>query len=240
MIDYTGIPDTLNERIKFIRLKHNYKQEDIANLLSVSRVTYTKYETGKRGIPTEVIIGLAKIYSLTTDFILGLSAKPDYVDYKNFLIGLSDTAMYNLQSIFNEKSQYAFKALRSLLESRYSLGALGMLGILMQIPPSINIDDFRCNDEIAEVILFEHTQDFKAEIPTDIFDMDVENIIFGNIDVDMAYEAYFNAYMKKIIDEKRNSPETKKCFVNKLMKKYHKYIKEEYDEIQSELTEDEE
>ena len=46
--------------------------------------------------------------------------------------------------------------------------------------------------------------------------------------------------MKKIIDEKRNSPETKKCFVNKLMKKYHKYIKEEYDEIQSELTEDEE
>ena len=30
MIDYTGIPNALNERIKFIRLRHNYNQLDIA------------------------------------------------------------------------------------------------------------------------------------------------------------------------------------------------------------------
>ena len=131
MIDYTGIPDTLNERIKFIRLKHNYKQEDIANLLSVSRVTYTKYETGKRGIPTEVIIGLAKIYSLTTDFILGLSAKPDYVDYKNFLIGLSDTAMQNLAFMFNERKN-TFKFLNYILESTGSFEILNSLETLMK------------------------------------------------------------------------------------------------------------
>ena len=240
MIDYTGIPDTLNERIKFIRLKHNYKQEYIANLLSVSRVTYTKYETGKRGIPTEAIIGLAKIYSLTTDFILGLSAKPDYVDHGNFLTGLSDRAMQNLHFIFNN-SQNAFKAIHNLLESNDSLKLFEFLGLLMQTPLEINSDDFKCNKNIAEGIIHYYEEDSGMDIPTGMFGMsEMESMALGRLKIDVASEAYFNIYIKKIIDNARKSPESKKSFVDKLMKKYYESVKEEYDEIQSELTEDEE
>lgn len=131
MIDYNGIPEALNKRIQFIRKKHGYKQAEVAQILNISRVTYTKYETGDRTIPTEVIIVLAKTYSLTTDFILGLSAKPDYVDYKNFLIGLSDTAIKNLVFMFNERKN-TFKFLNCILESTGSFEILNSLETLMK------------------------------------------------------------------------------------------------------------
>lgn len=131
MIDYSGIPEALNERIQFIRKKHGYKQIEVAQILKVSRVTYTKYETGDRTIPTEVIIGLAKIYSLTTDFILGISAKPEPVDYEDFLIGLSDKAIKNLTFMFNE-TKNTFKFLNCILESTCSFEILDSLETLMK------------------------------------------------------------------------------------------------------------
>lgn len=131
MIDYSGIPETLNKRIQFIRKKHGYKQAEVAQILKISRVTYTKYETGNRNIPTEVIIGLAKIYSLTTDFILGLSAKPEHVDYEDFLIGLSDKAIKKLTFMFNERKN-TFKVLNYILESTGSFEILNSLETLMK------------------------------------------------------------------------------------------------------------
>ena len=238
MIDYTGIPEALHERIKFIRLKYDFKQEDIAQILNISRVTYTKYETGDRTIPTEVIIVLAKTYSLTTDFILGISAKPEHVDYGDFLIGLSDKAMQNLYFIF-EKSQNAFKALHKILESEYSFKMFEFLGLLMQTPSNISVDDFKCNEDISEAILHEYAEDSEMEIPTGMFDMgEAEAMALGKLKLDVAYEAYFNVYMKKIIDDIRNNPETKKKFVGELMKKYYEDVKSEYDEMPNESEEE--
>lgn len=240
MIDYSGIPDALNERIQFIRKKHDYTQADIADTLNVSRVTYVKYETGDRAIPNEVIIRLAKKYSLTTDFILGLSAKPDYVDHGDFLTGLSDNAMQNLHFIFNN-SRNAFKALHNLLESDDSLRLFEFLGLLMQIPLEISIDDFKCNDDIAEGILHYYEEDSGMDIPTGMFGMnEMESMALGKLKMDVASEAYFNIYMKKIIDNVRRSSETKKSFVSDLMNNYYKSVKKEYDEIQNDLMENEE
>lgn len=58
-------------RLKECRLKHGYSQEQLAAKLNVARPTYTRYETGSRGLPVEMLMKLADIYGCTTDEILG-------------------------------------------------------------------------------------------------------------------------------------------------------------------------
>lgn len=60
-------------RIRDLREDHDLKQIDIANYLNCSQVCYSHYELGKRDIPTEVLIKLAKFYKTSTDYILGLT-----------------------------------------------------------------------------------------------------------------------------------------------------------------------
>ena len=61
------------ERIRNLREYHDLKQEDIARLLHCTQACYSNYETGKRDIPTEVLIQLAGLYHTSTDYILGLT-----------------------------------------------------------------------------------------------------------------------------------------------------------------------
>ncbi len=63
-------------RIRDLREDHDLKQSDIAKYLNCSQVCYSYYELGKRDIPTQILIKLAKFYHTSTDYILGLSDKP--------------------------------------------------------------------------------------------------------------------------------------------------------------------
>lgn len=60
-------------RIRDLREDMDLKQKDVADYLNCSQVCYSHYELGKRDIPTEVLIKLAKFYNTTTDYILGLT-----------------------------------------------------------------------------------------------------------------------------------------------------------------------
>ena len=59
-------------RLKILRIQDCKRQDDVANYLNISRQYYSEYELGKRKMPAEVIIKLAKYYQTTTDYILGL------------------------------------------------------------------------------------------------------------------------------------------------------------------------
>ena len=59
-------------RIRDLREDRDLKQKDIADYLNCSQVCYSHYELGKRDIPTEILIKLAKFYKTSTDYILGL------------------------------------------------------------------------------------------------------------------------------------------------------------------------
>lgn len=60
------------QRIRDLREDKDLKQKDIADYLNCSQVCYSHYELGKRDIPTEILIKLAKFYKTSTDYILGL------------------------------------------------------------------------------------------------------------------------------------------------------------------------
>lgn len=60
-------------RLRDLRNDKDLRQLDIANYLNCTQAAYAHYELGKRDIPTEVLIALAKFYNTTTDYILGLT-----------------------------------------------------------------------------------------------------------------------------------------------------------------------
>ena len=60
-------------RIRELREDRDLKQKDLATALNCSQVCYSYYEIGKRDIPTDVLIALARYYQTSTDYLLGLT-----------------------------------------------------------------------------------------------------------------------------------------------------------------------
>ncbi|MBR2337593.1 MAG: helix-turn-helix transcriptional regulator [Clostridia bacterium] len=59
-------------KLKELREENNISQTDLAKILNIKQNTYSQYETGKRQLPIDTLIKLAKFYKTTTDYILGL------------------------------------------------------------------------------------------------------------------------------------------------------------------------
>lgn len=73
------------KRLYDLRVDNDYRQEDVANFLSITKQAYGMYENGKRNLPIEHLIKLSEFYGVSTDFILNLtndSRKPEPLDKK--------------------------------------------------------------------------------------------------------------------------------------------------------------
>lgn len=62
-------------RLKDLREDNDLTQQQIAELLNCKQQAYSNYEKGKRELPYEMLLKLAKIYNTSTDYILGLTDK---------------------------------------------------------------------------------------------------------------------------------------------------------------------
>ncbi|MBQ8967274.1 helix-turn-helix transcriptional regulator [Ruminococcus sp.] len=60
-----------NYMLKKLRTEKTLTQEDLADVLHISRAAYCRYENESREIPIALLIQLADIYSTSTDYILG-------------------------------------------------------------------------------------------------------------------------------------------------------------------------
>ena len=60
-------------RLKDLRDDKDKTQEEIAKILGTSQSYYSQYEKGKRPIPLERAVELAKFYNVSIDYIAGLT-----------------------------------------------------------------------------------------------------------------------------------------------------------------------
>lgn len=60
-------------RIRDLREDADLRQQDLADYLQCTQVSYSHYELGKRDIPTEVLVRLTRFYKTSTDYLLGLT-----------------------------------------------------------------------------------------------------------------------------------------------------------------------
>lgn len=61
------------QHIRDLREDADLSQADVANAINCSQVAYSYYEIGRRDIPTETLIKLAKFYNCSVDYLLGLT-----------------------------------------------------------------------------------------------------------------------------------------------------------------------
>ena len=61
------------ERLKEIRKDRDYTQKEIAAVLKINQVKYSRYETGARVIPVDKLILLANFYGVSLDYLLSLT-----------------------------------------------------------------------------------------------------------------------------------------------------------------------
>lgn len=69
-MDYT-------KRLYDLRIDNDYRQEDVAEYLQITKQAYGMYENGKRNLSIDCLIKLSKFYNVSTDFILCLTDNPD-------------------------------------------------------------------------------------------------------------------------------------------------------------------
>jgi len=63
---------TLSEKIKILRDKNGYTQSELAKKVGLTRSAVNAWEMSNAIPSTEIIIKLAKIFGVTTDYLLGV------------------------------------------------------------------------------------------------------------------------------------------------------------------------
>lgn len=64
-----------SKKLKALRLQESMTQADLANKLNLTKSVVSAYETGTRMPSYEVLVSIAKIFKVSTDYLLGVNSK---------------------------------------------------------------------------------------------------------------------------------------------------------------------
>lgn len=67
----------MQTRLKDLRMMHGYTQDMLGTLLGVQKAAICKYETGRASIPQEMLLHLADVFEVSTDYILCRTDDPN-------------------------------------------------------------------------------------------------------------------------------------------------------------------
>ena len=61
------------QRLKELRLENNYSQNKVATNLGIRQQSYVRYENGTGEPSLETLVAIARLYNVSTDYLLGLT-----------------------------------------------------------------------------------------------------------------------------------------------------------------------
>lgn len=62
-------------RLKTLRIQNNFTQQQLATRLNLTKSVISAYETGLRMPSYDTLISIARLFKVTTDYLLGLERK---------------------------------------------------------------------------------------------------------------------------------------------------------------------
>lgn len=108
-----------NERLKRLRKEAKLNQSDVALKLNIKRETYTRYETGTITPPPDVITVLAKLFEVSTDYLLSNTNDPTPPGKKDAPLTADEAfRIWAAQSELSEKDQKELEGYIDLLKIR--------------------------------------------------------------------------------------------------------------------------
>ena len=87
----------LNERIRKLRLERNLSQVDLAKKLNVTKQSVSNWENDNIQPSIDLLVKLARVFSVSTDYILGLEERR-YLE----VTGLTDEEMSHIQLVIRD------------------------------------------------------------------------------------------------------------------------------------------
>lgn len=84
------------QRIRDLREDNDLTQTEIAKKLGTTQRQYSRWETGAQEFPTHLVIKLADIYKVTTDYLLGRTEDPHRTIINKITIHQRDNGTNNI------------------------------------------------------------------------------------------------------------------------------------------------
>jgi transcriptional regulator with XRE-family HTH domain len=88
----------IGERIRLLRTSRNLSQVELAKKLNVSKQSVSNWENNNILPSVEIVTQLAIFFSCSTDYILGISDKRNFIE----IAGLTDEQLIHIQYIIND------------------------------------------------------------------------------------------------------------------------------------------
>ena len=84
------LPGSINNRIRELRERDKMTQAELAAKLGVSPSTLGRIEKGEiEKVSSDILVKLARIFEVSTDFLLGVTDYPDRMNYEVGQLGLT-------------------------------------------------------------------------------------------------------------------------------------------------------
>lgn len=96
---------TFGERLRFLLERRDMQQQEIARQLNITPSTFNGYVNNYRLPNLLVIVRMAEILGVTTDYLLGCDSSPENIPMSNAERGL----LSNLRSLDAEQQEIIFK-----------------------------------------------------------------------------------------------------------------------------------
>ncbi|MDE6312426.1 MAG: helix-turn-helix domain-containing protein [Lachnospiraceae bacterium] len=88
----------IGDRIKLLRLSRNLNQVELAKKLNVSKQSVSNWENNNILPSVEIVTQLALFFSCSTDYILGIDDKRNFIE----IAGLTDEQLVHIQYIIDD------------------------------------------------------------------------------------------------------------------------------------------
>ncbi len=93
----------LGNKLKTLRIQRQMTLKDVACRVGVSKSIVSAYENGSRRPSYEMLIKLARLFDVTTDYLLGLEQKKQ-LDLSGLTIAQQES-LYNLVSVMRQPDE---------------------------------------------------------------------------------------------------------------------------------------
>lgn len=90
----------LGNKLKTLRIQRQMTLKDVACRVGVSKSIVSAYENGSRRPSYEMLIKVARLFNVTTDYLLGLEQKKQ-LDLSGLTIAQQES-LYNLVSVMRQ------------------------------------------------------------------------------------------------------------------------------------------
>lgn len=112
----------INERLRELRIKSGYTQNQIAKILNVDRSTYSYYEIGKTTPDVSALITLAKIFNISISELLADESNPypvaDSKTKRDYVSGKKNSSHIFMNYHHRKKSLWDFLELTPMTKKQ--------------------------------------------------------------------------------------------------------------------------